>query len=490
VEISGLAALSLIKLARAVPVKEHTRKGKKVRAHKRDVSPGKQEYAPGIPAKGQVSPFPQLERREQWLFGLHKHRAKRAGLHYDLRIGDPITGIAYSWAMPKANFPEPGQRMRVIRVDDHTTKYMTFEGTIKSGYGAGRVEREAYGNVEIVRSRPDAVWFNLYGVRDTKPEEFLLRKIGEKSWVLMNLTVTRNTDPHIPADKPKYRDTTTDKIDVHDKDEVVQPKIDGAHVLVDFRREKKPPRVYSYRPSKRGTHNLIDHTHKFMGLLDKAVPKELVGTMLRGEAVAVKDGKIQDAEITAGLLNSAVMKSRRKQKDRGQLEVRVFDVVRERKKNKATAPYTDKLRLLRRVEELIPDLKVPETVSNPDDKARLISAIKQGDHPDTREGVVVWNTKKPLATRAKLRPDYDVYVRSVIPGTGKYSDRMGALGYSVTPNGPIVGRVGTGFSDAMRKKIWDNKDKYMGKAVTVRAQQQYRTGALRTPSFFRFHPEK
>lgn len=450
----------------------------------------KKEYAPGIPRKGKITEFPRLERRESWIFGLHRHNAKKAGLHYDLRIGDPITGVAYSWAIPKAQFPEPGKAIRVIRVDDHTTDYMKFEGVIPRGYGAGDVKREAYGHMEIVRSRPDAIWFNLYGTVDDKPQEFLLRQIGDKSWVFMNLTVTRKTDPHIPDYKPKYKDTQTEHVDVRNEDEVVQPKLDGAHVIVDMRRENKPPRVYSYRKSKRGTHDLIDHTHKFTGLLDKAVPKELKGLMLRGEAIAVKGDKVQPAEVTAGLLNSGVLKSREKQKDQGDLQVRIFDVVRRKARMKESAPYAEKMKVLQRVQELIPDLKMPETATTADEKARLISRIKSGKHPDTSEGVVIWNKNKPEVVRAKLRPDHDIYIRKIIEGTGKYKDSMGALGYSITPNGPIVGRVGTGFSDKLRNDIWKNKSKYLGKAITVRSQQQYATGALRAPSFYRFHPEK
>jgi len=484
-------AVALIKLARVVQVKPHKREGKQVKGYDREVGPAKpKEYAPGIPEKGRVTPFPSLARREQWMFGLHKHNAKKAGLHYDLRIGDPITGVAYSWAIPKATFPEPGRVLRAIRTNDHTTKYMEFEGNISSGYGAGTVKREAYGSLEIVRSRPDAIWFNLYGVKDSKPEEFLLKQIGDKSWIFMNLTVTRTTDPHIPSSKPKYKDTTTDNIDVHALDEVVQPKLDGAHVLVDFRRENKPPRVYSYRESKTGTHNLIDHTHKFMGLLDKAVPKELVGTMLRGEAVAVKDGKVQNAEVTAGLLNSSVLKSREKQINRGNLEVRIFDVARIKKKDKSGIPYSEKLTLLKRVEGLIPELKVPETATTPDDKARLIAAVKSGKHTDTDEGVVVWNTKKPLVTRAKLRPDHDVYIKGIIPGKGRNAGRAGALSYSTTPSGPVVGTIGTGFSDKMLADMWQNQKKYIGRAATIKSHKQYKSGAYRAPSFYRMHPEK
>jgi hypothetical protein len=49
----------------------------------------------GIPDLSKKSTIPTLAEKE-WEFAVHEHHAKRAGLHYDLRLGDPTRQKAYS----------------------------------------------------------------------------------------------------------------------------------------------------------------------------------------------------------------------------------------------------------------------------------------------------------------------------------------------------------------------------------------------------------
>lgn len=73
---------------------------------------------------------------------VHKHNAKRAGLHYDLRLEE--NGVLKSWAIPKG-MPKNGRHL-AIQTPDHSMEYGKWEGTIKSGYGAGDVEIDTSGN--------------------------------------------------------------------------------------------------------------------------------------------------------------------------------------------------------------------------------------------------------------------------------------------------------------------------------------------------------
>ena len=73
-------------------------------------------------------------------YTLHEHRARRAGLHYDLRLqkGNNV----YSFALPKAKIPDEKQIFLAIlsHVDRNDLSALTFVGSIPSGeYGAGNL---------------------------------------------------------------------------------------------------------------------------------------------------------------------------------------------------------------------------------------------------------------------------------------------------------------------------------------------------------------
>lgn len=73
-------------------------------------------------------------------YTIHEHRARRAGLHYDLRLqkGNDV----YSFALPKARIPDENNVMLAIlgHVDHDDLKALNFYGSIpKDEYGAGNL---------------------------------------------------------------------------------------------------------------------------------------------------------------------------------------------------------------------------------------------------------------------------------------------------------------------------------------------------------------
>lgn len=113
-------------------------------------------------------------------FCIQEHLAKKAGLHWDLRVevpGEPEALICYigkrhwdqttepkpqrdsdksvlaSWAIPKAKLPAKGERLFAIKTEDHPFEYLTFEGEIGEGYGAGIIKLVQTGDCKVIQGK-------------------------------------------------------------------------------------------------------------------------------------------------------------------------------------------------------------------------------------------------------------------------------------------------------------------------------------------------
>lgn len=83
-------------------------------------------------------------------FIIHKHEAKKAGLHYDLRFEIPGSKNWASFVFKKdPPSTKIGESRYVPRSNDHSKEEATFKGVIKTGYGAGRLSVWDSGNCII-----------------------------------------------------------------------------------------------------------------------------------------------------------------------------------------------------------------------------------------------------------------------------------------------------------------------------------------------------
>ena len=434
------------------------------------------EFAPGIPTARTIAHLPQITKPVVWTLVLQRHEAERAGVHFDLRLSDGHQ--AHSWAL--RYWPTTGENRLATQQPTHTHAYLNFEGKIESGYGAGTVTKAREERAEILHADDEHVRFNLYPGQRT--EEYLLRRTAGKQWLLRNLTRTRASAPHLPDYKPEFRRTTPEKLDPTHANEIWQAKIDGAHVLVDCTGSR--PRVYSYR---RGTQqDLIQHTFKMPEVFERDTPPALAGSILRGDVTALKGGTAVAAARVGGLLNSNTWQSRTQQKDAGRLVIFVHDVVRWQGKDVAGLDYGAKLPMLEIAWAAASWIKKPPTAFTAGAKTGLRDRIGAGREKSTREGLVVWRRDDPKPTKAPFAPERDVYVRKVFMEQGARG-LAGGFEYALTPGGPIVGRVGTGFSHGLKAHMAQNPSLYVGLKASIRAKPAPDAYAPRAPVFSGWH---
>jgi len=255
--------------------------------------------------------------------------------------------------------------------------------------------------------------------------------------------------------------------------------------LVVLRPDKRPD-VFSYRSSKRGSER-IDHTFK-TPLYKKTSPKELGNTIVRTE-LFIPGGKGND---TARILNSSVPRSRDLQSKGRPLDFKIFDIVKFKGKNVEDEPYSKKIDMLREVSAKLPDLKMPELAYDPHEKRQLLDRIMRGSHPETEEGIIVYNLNESTPKKVKKTEDYDAKIIGTFEATrGSKYETKGVGGFIALPEGsdtPI--RIGTGLSDMIRSEAYTNPEDFVGEWAKIKSQRVNDSGMHQAPVLMDIRPEK
>ncbi|MGC9027488.1 MAG: DNA polymerase ligase N-terminal domain-containing protein [bacterium] len=165
----------------------------------------KHEFAPGIKKEKPMSIMPVIDKERVFEFGVHDHEAVKSGRHYDLRLGDRKTGKAYSWAIPSAKLPAPGEKpVLAIPTFIHSIRYMDFEGVLGPGYGEGVVRLPHRSKAIVHYASPEKVKFSapINGELQTyilfKPPKF------KNAYLLMNVTKSEHKKEGQEAQQGQY----------------------------------------------------------------------------------------------------------------------------------------------------------------------------------------------------------------------------------------------------------------------------------------------
>ena len=111
-------------------------------------------------------------------FVVQEHHA--SSLHWDFRLEHE--GVAASWAIPKGVPERRGVRRLAVQVPDHPVPYMKWSGTIRAGYGKGKVLIWDAGTYDLEKWEDDKIVFDLHG--DRLEGRYALIRTDGKNWLI------------------------------------------------------------------------------------------------------------------------------------------------------------------------------------------------------------------------------------------------------------------------------------------------------------------
>jgi DNA ligase-1 len=83
--------------------------------------------------------------------------------------------------------------------------------------------------------------------------------------------------------------------------------------------------------------------------------------------------------------------------------------------------------------------------------------------------------------------DVDLKIKGLLEGTGKHTGKLGSV--VVEYNGVEV-QVGSGLTDELREKVWNDQESFLGRTIEVRYQEVTPDGSLRFPTFVCFRNDR
>ncbi|MCI0155915.1 ATP-dependent DNA ligase [Leifsonia shinshuensis] len=412
-------------------------------------------------------------------FVIQEHHARR--LHWDFRLQHD--GVLVSWALPKGPPTDPKQNHLAVHVEDHPLEYGTFAGDIPHGeYGAGHVDIWDHGEYELEKWRDDEVIVTLHGQRDGGlggvPRRFALiataQGSDEKNWLIHLMkeadsrggAATKASATSSPARaagaagstaKPPARAidsppvspmlaTLGSRKDIHDESEwAFEMKWDGIRAIAVVQGG-------ALRLTTRNGNDVTRTYPELAGLVALAGGHDLV---VDGEIVTLTRQGRPDfglLQTRMGLTRPAEVEAAAK---RAPAHYFVFDLLELDGKDLRRETYDDRRAALEAA--LRPPtgdpVQVPPAFAGDVDHA--IASSKElgleGVMAKQRDGTYATGRRSRTWIKIKHHLSQEVVIGGWTPGNGRRANGIGALLLGI-PDGDVlryVGKVGTGFTDAM-----------------------------------------
>jgi hypothetical protein len=115
-------------------------------------------------------------------FSIQNHWQKRVrSAHFDLRILSPFRNILWSWAFPKARFPNEGEKLLAIRTPDHRLSYMYFRGSLDNG---DKVDVYDRGECRVLLQSHNLIIVYFHGKKIIGTFNFIKLVKSENAWLV------------------------------------------------------------------------------------------------------------------------------------------------------------------------------------------------------------------------------------------------------------------------------------------------------------------
>ncbi|MCY4616743.1 MAG: non-homologous end-joining DNA ligase [Chloroflexi bacterium] len=499
-------------------------------------------------------------------FVVQQHRATR--MHYDVRL--EVGGVMPSWPVPRGPSTNTRERRLAIQTEDHPLDYASFEGVIPSGqYGAGEVivwdngtyspdegGRLSFGDREEAEARVRAgieagkLSITFRGRKLKGSWTFVKTQASEDSWLLIKhqdvaadpdreltaedasvisgLSIAdlqdgrlpdparTGTPPHLgdlPGVEPGAPPRDLRPMQAHLSEEpfddpgwFFEPKLDGIRALVTIEDGAVTLRARSGR----------DITAQYPALVRALAEQPVASAVLDGEIVTLDERGVPSFELLQqrmGLQNAeeiAVADAERP------VLFFAFDVLSLDGHDLRRVALEHRVEVLARV--LLPTPLVQRVETFAADGIAAFEAAKrlglEGVVAKRRDSVYEAGRRSQRWLKVKARQTGDFIVAGHHTGEGTRTGTFGALLLGVRgDDGALryVGRVGTGFDDAMLRELRGRLDAIeteenpfaedppdVDRVTFVRPElvaevayaNETREGILRAPSFLRLRPDK
>lgn len=374
----------------------------------------------------------------------HEARAK----HYDFRL--EWKGVAISFAVPKNLSQDPKHKRLAINVEDHPLEYMNFSGTIPKGqYGGGTVEIWDKGIYLPLSPMPKGLKSGLLKVflfGEKAKGEFVLTRIDEKNWLIIKkqdeFAFSKTKISKNPFDKiePQLA-LLTNKIPTG-KNFLFEIKYDGYRIVAFVEKNKV----------KLKTRNNIDYTKKFSQIaLSLTSLSQSMSMILDGEMVVFNE----KGQTDFGALQNNLRTSK------NNFFYVVFDILAFNGTDLRQQKLLERKKILTRILQGCPKNIIESEYIIGKGKESFEASKKLG-----LEGIV---GKKIDSVYSGTRNGDWIKIKCsqrqefVIVGflTTEKNQNLSALllGYYSNKKLIFVGKVGTGFSDIMKKELRQTFDK-------------------------------
>lgn len=126
---------------------------------------------------------------------IHNHEtANRSGNHWDLRIKYPDRRMLADWSIPKAKFPDEGEKLLAVKGMDHGFYWLHVDNMVipKGDVGAGTIKIIQKGTLSVEGWSPRHITFYIEGPKVTGRYTLIRFKAKEKNtdtWALMKTKV-------------------------------------------------------------------------------------------------------------------------------------------------------------------------------------------------------------------------------------------------------------------------------------------------------------